>query len=396
MTPALRPYSPKLEDKGIVYHPTTTPGNKPIGVGHAYSVLACLPEKNSASPWLLPLDTQRVATTEKGHEVGIDQTIAWIDANASVIKNTACAVVGDSNYFVPSNQEKVEAKENLILISRMKSNRKVYVRYQGEGHKKYDKKMKLNDPASHREPDQAMTYCFETKRGKRYAVDIKCWQDQIRRGRVAFKGHQRPFHLLQCVLRDVETGEPIHQRPLWLTVCGQRRFNLSLDQVFESYRQRYDLEHFFRFAKQHLLIDQFQTADVEHEQNGWQLALIAYLQLYLARADLTSLPYPWERYLAQYQTEQKEASPSQIKKCFDLVLDQIGTPAHDVLPTQAGKGRQPGERQEKRQDHPVIFKTTKKETDKKATVSVSEKAEKPELSGLELPEHWLKPQKFDE
>jgi len=394
VTPALRPYSPKLADKGIVYHPTTTPGNKPTGVGHAYSLLAYLPEKNSASSWLLPLDTQRVTTSEKGHEVGIDQFLAWISENASVIENKTCAITGDSSYFIANNQQQVESKENLILISRMKSNRNVYEQYQGKGNKKYVNKMKLNDPASHVVADQETKFCVQTTRGKHYEVEIKCWHNRIRRGTVAFKGYEHPFNLLQCVIRDTQTGKRIYQRPLWLSVCGQRRFDLRLDQVFDSYGQRYDLEHYFRFAKQHLLIDAFQTSQMKHEQNGWQLTQMAYLQLYLAREDVTSLPNSWERYLPKYRDNQKKASPSQIKKCFDLVLDQIGTPAHEVLSVKAGKGRQPGETQKKRQDHPIIFKTKKQEKDKKATISISEKAEKPKVSGLELPAYWLKPQKF--
>jgi len=232
------------------------------------------------------------------------------------LKTKTCVIVGDSSYFVPSNQVKVEAKENLILISRMKSNRKIYARYQGKGNKKYNKRMKLNDPASHLAPDQTLRYCFQTNRGKRYQVDIKCWHDRVRRGSQTFKGHDHPFHLVQCVLTDAQTGQRIYQRPLWLAVCGQRRGDLPLDQVFQSYAQRYDLEHFFSFSKQHLLIDRFQTPTVEHEQNWWQMAQLAYCQLYLARTEITSLPHPWESYLPQYRTEQKEASPSQIKKCF--------------------------------------------------------------------------------
>ncbi len=396
MTPALRPFSPKLADKSIVYQPTTTPGNKPIGVGHAYSLLACLPEKNSTAPWVLPLDMQRVCTTEKGHEVGIDQFIACVAENKSVVAEKMCVVTGDRSYFVPSNQEKVEAVENLILISRMKSNRKVYARYQGKGNKKYDKRMTLNDPTSHMTPDQILSYCIETTRGKRYQVTIKCWHDRIRRGTKTFKGYEHPFHRVQCVLTDAQTGHRIYQRPLWLAVCGKRRDNLPLDQVFQSYDQRYDLEHYFRFSKQHLLIDTFQTSDVEHEQNGWQMAQLAYVQLYLARTEITALPHPWERYGAQYRAVQKEASPSQIKKCFDVVLDQIGTPAHDVRGSKAGKGRELGQRQEKRQDHPIIFKTVKKDTDKKTNANASKKVENPEVSGLELPNKLPKPQKFDE
>ncbi|SEH08105.1 hypothetical protein [Candidatus Venteria ishoeyi] len=41
--PALRPYARTLSDRGVTYHPNPVPGNKPIGVGHSYSVLALLP-----------------------------------------------------------------------------------------------------------------------------------------------------------------------------------------------------------------------------------------------------------------------------------------------------------------------------------------------------------------
>ena len=396
MTPALRPYAPKLADKSIVYQPTTTPGNKPIGVGHAYSLLACLPEKTSAAPWVLPLAMQRVSTTDKGPEVGIDQFIACVAENPAVIGHTTCVISGDSSYFVPANQAKVDAKDNLVLISRLKSNRKVYGRYHGKGPKKYGQRMKLNDPASHRIPDQSLSYCVQTHRGKRYQVDLQCWHDRVRRGTRTFKGYEHPFHLVHCVLTDAQTGQRLYQRPLWLAVCGQRRSDLALDQVFQSYDQRYDLEHFFRFSKQHLLLDAFQTPAVEHEQQWWQMAPLAYLQLYLARTEITSVPQPWETYLPHYRVAQKEASPSQIKKCFDLVLDQIGTPAHAVLATQAGHGRAPGHVQPTRQDHPIIFKTVKQETDQATTAETREKAKKPAVSGLEISANLPKPQTFDE
>src|SRR5574343_1264278 len=44
-TPQLRPYARTLPDRGIIYTPNPAPGNKPIGVGHSYSVAAFLPER---------------------------------------------------------------------------------------------------------------------------------------------------------------------------------------------------------------------------------------------------------------------------------------------------------------------------------------------------------------
>ena len=49
-TPALRPYADTLADRGITHYPNPAPGNKPIGVGHSYSILALLPERESRSP----------------------------------------------------------------------------------------------------------------------------------------------------------------------------------------------------------------------------------------------------------------------------------------------------------------------------------------------------------
>jgi hypothetical protein len=43
-TPNPRPFAATLPDRGVVYRPNPAPGNKPIVVGHTYSVAAALPE----------------------------------------------------------------------------------------------------------------------------------------------------------------------------------------------------------------------------------------------------------------------------------------------------------------------------------------------------------------
>jgi hypothetical protein len=43
-TPNPRPFAATLRDRGVVYQPNPAPGNKPIVVGHSYSVVASLPE----------------------------------------------------------------------------------------------------------------------------------------------------------------------------------------------------------------------------------------------------------------------------------------------------------------------------------------------------------------
>ena len=103
-----------------------------------------------------------------------------------------------------------------------------------------------------------------------------------------------PFTLLRIVLLG-EDGQPRFKHPLWLLVVGEGRTQLSLEDTYRAYAQRSDLEHFFRFGKQKLLLTDFQTPDVQREERWWQLAHLAYLQLWLARQAAGSLPRPWER-----------------------------------------------------------------------------------------------------
>jgi hypothetical protein len=52
----------------------TPPGNKPIGVGHRYSVLALLPERSPReAPWVVPLSCERVPTAKSAREVAVEQ-----------------------------------------------------------------------------------------------------------------------------------------------------------------------------------------------------------------------------------------------------------------------------------------------------------------------------------
>ena len=47
---------------------------------------------------------------------------------------------------------------------------------------------------------------------------------------------------------------------------GDNHMKLSLLNTCQAYLQLYDLESFFRFGKQKLLLDKFQIPDDEHEE----------------------------------------------------------------------------------------------------------------------------------
>jgi len=160
-----------------------------------------------------------------------------------------------------------------------------------------------------------------------------------------------------CVYK--ESGELLFKRPLWLIAAGARRCELSLLDIFNSYRQRFDLEHFFRFGKERLLMNKIQTPDVNHEEAWWQLVMIAYSQLFLARNMAENTLRPWEKYSIALRSPIQEKSPTQTQRDFFRIIQEIGTPAKPVIPRNKSKGREMGDIQVKRQIHNVILKSKK-------------------------------------
>ena len=142
---------------------------------------------------------------------------------------------------------------------------------------------------------------------------------------------------------------------MWLIVIGQRRGELSPLMAYQAYRQRFDLEHSFRFQKQNLLLTAFETSEVEREESWVRLVMLAYVQLWAAQGVARSLPRPWESSINTDSTTR--VSPSKVQQDWNRIISQVGTPA--VSPKLRGKsaGRQLGQTQTPRPRQPVIKKS---------------------------------------
>ena len=145
--------------------------------------------------------------------------------------------------------------------------------------------------------------------------------------------------------------------------------------AYNTYLNRYDIEHFFRFGKQKLLLDSYQTPDIAHEEDWWRFVPLAYVQLYLANQLSDLLPKPWERYLPNYKNPNEqsgfEKTPSQTQRSFANILEVIGSPAAPCVPRGNPKGRAAGTVIDKRELQPVHFKSSSQENDLKKSISIS-------------------------
>ena len=334
VTPIPRRFAETLEDRKYIHQPNTLQGNKPVTVGHDASILAALPGKEQCadSPWVVPLNVRRVTSDEKPGQVGAEQIRLVVTDENLPFHKALCVNVEDSGYSgVPHLGEVVDI-ENLVTVVRLPGNRVVYRQpeaiVKGDsaiGHPTwYGKPFKLKDPETWGPPDEEAQTSFTTCKGVTYTVELQGWNDLVRHGKKNVPMHQYPFTLVRARMLDAD-GKPIHKREMWLLVIGKRRNELSLIEIWEAYGRRYDLEHFFRFGKQRLLLTAFQTPETQSEENWWQIVQLAYVLLWLSRSVAVNLPNPWERYLPQAQNG--VASPATTQRDFERIIRQIGTPA---------------------------------------------------------------------
>ena len=289
VTPLPRPYAQTLEERTIIYQPNTVKGNKPINIGHSYSVLTALPEREETGniPWAIPLTVERVKSDQTGKQVGSQQLKQILTSENQIWSNHLSVVVVDSDYSAKTFLSEQKQHPNLVVVTRVRSNRVFYqspkpLTKTSVGHPKwYGEKFELKDETTWSEPNELVQTDFTTKRGRLLNVTISCWSDMLMRGSHDSPMHSHPFTLMRI---QVTTNEGISiWKPMWLIMVGQRRSQLAITEGYQAYRQRYNIEHLLRFGKQRLLLNASTTPSVEHEENWVNLSFLAYVQLWAAR-----------------------------------------------------------------------------------------------------------------
>jgi hypothetical protein len=313
----------------------------------------------------VPLRTQRVHTDQDKELVGAEQIDALLQDCLLPFHKKLCVEVGDSSYSKPAYLHANRHHDNLVTIARARSNRIFHRQYvsteASAGHPRwYGDRFSLSDRTTWHPADEQATTTFVSRRGKVYRVEMQAWYNMLMRGKRKPKllpMHRYPFTLVRIVLYDQE-GAQAFRHPLWLLVIGERRHELDVRDVYHAYRQRFDLEHFFRFGKQKLLLDRFQTPDDEREETWWQLVHIAYAQLWMARHVARSFPRPWERSLPTMQA--RRISPTLVQRGFGRLIREIGTPAQPPKRRGNSPGRRRGTRSPPRPRHRVVVKSQMK------------------------------------
>jgi hypothetical protein len=281
-----------------------------------------------------------------------DETLPWHEQ--------LCVDVGDTRYSKPAYLQANRHHENLVTIARVRRNRTFYrqppARKQpSRGRPRwYGDRFSLKDPAGWQPPDETRVTTHRSRRGRQYQVHIQAWHNLLMRGKQKPRRlpmHEHLFTLVRICWVDTY-GRPVYRRPLWLIVVGQRQQEIELRHAYQAYLHRSHLEHFFRFAKQKLLLTRFQTPEVQREETWWHLVHLAYAQLWVARPLVQHLPRPWERYLPSAKA--RLVTPTIAQRDFGRIIRQLGTPARPPKPRGNSPGRRQGARLRRRPRYEVF------------------------------------------
>lgn len=362
-----RLYSKTLADRSCVYTPTVIKGNRPITLGHQYSTVVSLPEKAAGdAPWVIPLSTQRVTSAADKERVGVEQLQTLLTDATLPFGGELSVSVHDSSYSKPAVLHAQCQHSNHVSIVRVRSNRVFYRRFVPDpetpvtrGHPRwYGERFALGASATWDAPAETHTRLLPRHSGPPYRAEIQVWSNLLMRGKrtpAPLPMHQHPFTVVRVQLYRAD-GTPVYRQALWFIIIGARRSEVTGTAAYQAYRQRFDIEHAYRFCKQRLLLTRYQTPDVRHEEVWWRLVHLAYLQLWVARPLAERGPRPWERYLPTMRAT-APLSPALVQRDFPRIIREFGTPAQPPQPRGYSPGRVPGTQRPKRERQQVIVKS---------------------------------------
>jgi len=101
--------------------------------------------------------------------------------------------------------------------------------------------------------------------GREVIVRLHRWNDLLLRSKNGHCMKKKPFDVVRVEILDRGTQKTVFNRLLFLAVSGKRKDEVTTQEAQEQYRERYDVEPYYRFAKRSLLLDKLQTPEHEHD-----------------------------------------------------------------------------------------------------------------------------------
>jgi hypothetical protein len=273
ITPIERPFAPTLQERCFIYKSCPIKKPMPVTIGHNYSFVCALPREKG---WVLPLSIERVKPADVRTLVGVEQV-------EQILENSSqkWIHVADTDYSNKNALKRLSLLPCTSLI-RLRSNRVLYFPAHGvyktcRRPKIYGKKFYFKHPSKAHEK-----VFIESEEGY---LKVERWNGLL------IKEVQVQIDVVR--IRLYKNNRPIFKHPIWIAIVGEKE--ISTNQVYNAYKRRFDVEHFFRFGKRKLLLNSFQTPKVESEENWLWVAGLSQWMLYFAKQHAAYHPLPWEK-----------------------------------------------------------------------------------------------------
>jgi hypothetical protein len=302
-----------LAGRSYQHQSTAIPGRRPVTIGHGYSTLAIIPEPHSS--WALPLLHQRMCT-QKPSESGAEQL-----RQVCKMLPVRPLSIWDSEYasaaFLLATIDiqadlLLRLRTNLCLEGPTKPRRS-----QRGAAPKHGIKFSFKDPATWWQPDQVVEY-IDPDFGPQI---VRLWKG------LRFRNALECRMTVGLVERPQATGTRRKPKLIWFGWVGEE----PPEQWWKLYRQRYSIDHWYRFAKGrlHWILPRFSTPQ-QGERWSDLMTLISW-ELWLARAVVADSPLPWQK-------PQTQLTPGRVCQGMQNILVAIGTPTHACK----SRGKSPG------------------------------------------------------
>ena len=384
-SPVGKAHSPTLKDRTYVAVPNQViRGNKPIDVGYH---LSCV-NLRALDGWSLPLLARRVKIDETASDCAVEQLAGLLNSSDLGLVEQGVINLLDSSYGTASYLSRTHQHENLVNVVRLRANRKVWTAAQADnpkgapriyGHKyylqaqsqwkTYQRHPKTGQPYEvwqesifDRAADEQLQIPARTKKGRALRVELWRWNDLKMRSKDGYDMKDKTMDVLAGRVYDAQTGQLVFDQELFIGICGQQKDHINTQQAYELYRERYGIESYFRFSKQKLKLDQFQTPDVQHLDNYLLVLQLTAWLLYVMRNETQYVPKKWQK----YNPKEKQAlqghplSMAQCRKAAETLFLTFEPGPFLPLKSKKGKGRQKGQTQTPRTRYNVVKKNNRK------------------------------------
>ena len=339
-----------LDDRSYVHQANQI--GIPVTIGLETSVLTYLPEYSTEEAnWQLPVSLERISTDTTACKVAKAQLQLLAESTNDHAQLTV--IVADCAY---GNLEPYS--EDQVVIARGRTNRlgrkpikKDQFEHKGRGRpRKYEpgiiRFIEDIPPGTEGGSDEEYEY-EDTIKHQQVFVLLNRWNN------IYVEGHSELVDVVKVEIFAKHDYMETLFPPLLMILSGKRRHEVTALDAYQSYRRRFDIEHFFRFVKQKLLFCAYQTPELDHQISWWWFCCMAYWLLYHVRHIGHGSTRPWHK----KQDSTKPAGPGEVKRLFATrIFPVLGSPSHPPTSREKSRGRELGTRFPKRKRKKVVKK----------------------------------------